>query len=234
MSLVLNGSSQYAWRNAPIVNVAPFAVSAWFKSTSDSALQAIWGEGYQATTFDYWRLALRGNETGDPIGCTVRRNGLANAITTTGYTTGQWHHAMFIEAGSQDHRVYLDGGSVGTDTSNDQSPLNENRMSIGALPYNGGWANYFAGKIAEVAVWTNIIMGTDDIARLAGGADPSNVQPNFRKAYWPLLSDGNDDWSQSLDLTEAGSPSYDAEDHPTIGGALSTTFAYYYNLLQSG
>jgi hypothetical protein len=234
MSLVLNGTTQYAWRNAPVVNVAPFAVSAWFKSTSDSALQAIWGEAYQATTLDYWRLGLRGNEEGDPVGCYIRRNGEANAITSTGYMVNQWHHAMFVEAGTQDHRVYIDGESEGSDTSNDQNPLNENRMSIGALAYDGGWANFFAGKLAEVALWTNVILTVEDIAFLAGGADPNIIQPDFQKAYWPLLEDANDDWSNNLHLTEAGSPSFDTNDHPTIGGAAKASMVYYLNHIFSG
>lgn len=232
MSLVLNGSSQYAWRTAPLADIAPFTVSAWFKSTSDSTLQALWGEGLQATTLDYWRLGIRGNAGGDPVGCYIRRAGAANAITSTGYTINNWHHAMFIEAGSQDHRVYIDGGSGGTDVANDQAPINEDKMSIGALAYNGGWVNYFAGKLAEIAVW-NMILTDQNKTDLAGGADPSTIQPGNLLAYWPLLSDALDDSGNGNDLTLAGSPSYDAGDRPVIGGnfVVSTILPYYNNLL---
>ena len=81
---------------------------------------------------------------------------------------------------------------------------------------------------------TNIIFTVEDIALLAGGANPSAIQPDFRKAYWPLLEDANDDWFNELHLTEAGSPSFDTNDHPTIGGAAKASTAYYLNHILSG
>ena len=233
MSLVLNGTTQYVWRTAPVVG-RPFFISAWFKSSSDSALQALWGEGHKATTFDYWRLALRGDVENDPVGCTIRRTGVASALTSSGYTAGQWQHAIFIEAGTQDHRVYINGGSEGTDVSNDQGPLNLDTMGIGALPYNGGWANFFSGKIAEVAIWNGVIPSAGEIAFLAGGGKASSVQPTDLKAYWPLLNDANDDGINALHLTEVATPSYDEEDHPAIGGAIRSSIWYYNNFLLAG
>ena len=233
MSLVLNGTTQYAWRSAPVV-ATPFAVSAWFKSTSESALQAIWGEANQATTLDYWRLALRGDVEDDPIGCYIRRSDAANALTSAGYSVDEWHHALFIEAGSQDHRVYIDGGGIGTDTSNDQTPISITKMAVGALPYNGDWANFFAGKLAEVAIWNGVILTADDIAFLAGGADPSTIQSVYLKTYWPLFDDANDNGAENLHLTEAGTPSFDTGDHPVIGGAAKASTAYYLNHILSG
>lgn len=215
MSLVLNGSTQYAWRAALLTGGAPFSVAVWFKSTSDSAFQAAWGEAYQANTFDFWRLDVRGNAGGDPIGCYVRRDGVANAVTSTGYTANQWHHALFIEAGSQDHRIYIDGGSEGTDTSNDQTPANVDKMSIGALAYNGGWANFFAGKLGEVAIW-NVVLTNQEKTDLAAGASPSNIRSGNLVAHWKLVGDYLDSSGNGNTLVGVASPTFDNNDHPTI------------------
>lgn len=215
MSLVLNGSTQYAWRTAPFADGAPFTVSAWFKSTSDSALQAIWGEAYQANTLDFWRLSVRGNAAGDPVGCYVRRAGAANAVTSTGYTTNKWHHALFIEAGSKDHRVYIDGSAGGIDTSNDQAPTNEDKMSIGALAYSGSWANFFAGKLGEIAIW-DAALTVKEKNDLADGVRPSNIRPESLVAYWELTDDYLDSSGNGNTLTGVASPTFDGNDHPTI------------------
>ena len=221
MSLVLNGSTQYAWRTAPLADGAPFTVSAWFKSTSDSALQAIWGEAYQANILDFWRLSIRGNATGDPVGCYVRRAGAANAVTSTGYTVNKWHHAMFIEAGSKDHRVYIDGGSGGTDVSNDQAPTNEDKMSIGALAYNGSWVNFFAGKLGEVAIW-DVVLTDQEKTYLAAGISPSDIRPGSLVAHWKLVDDYLDSSGNSNTLTGVASPTFDNSDHPTITDLILT------------
>ena len=221
MSIVLNGTTQYAWQTAPFV-ARPFSVAAWFKSTSDSALQAIWGEAKQSTTLDFWRLGIRGNAVGDPVGCYVRRAGAANATTSTGYTANKWHHALFIEAGSQDHRVYIDGGSEGTDTSNDQTPLNVDKMSIGALAYNNTWVNFFAGKLAEVAIWNNTILTDQERAYLANGVRPSAIRPANLAAYWKLEDDYADSSGNGNTLTGVASPTFDGSDHPTIIESAST------------
>jgi hypothetical protein len=81
----------------------------------------------------------------------------------------------------------------------------------------GLFANYFAGKIAEVAVW-NVALGDDEIASLAAGANPTTIEAEYLVGYWPLLSDANDDiGSNNLTLQpHPGEPSFDSEDHPTI------------------
>lgn len=224
MSIVLNGSSQYARRDAPVASAAPFTVAAWFKSTSDSAFQCLWSEADESTLLDYWRLGLRGHVAGDPLGLYVRRAGVANAVTSTGYTVGTWHHAMFVETGSQDHKIYIDGGSEGSDTVNDQAPnpavLDE--MAVGALAYNNGWTQYFAGKVAEVAIW-NMALSPADRIELAGGANPALVQPENLVAYYPFEENANDYSGNNLHLTTVGSPSFDTEDNPPVASGSGHT-----------
>lgn len=216
MSIVLEGT-KFLHRD-PVANAAPFTVSVWFKSTDADAFQAAWAEGAYAGTLDYWRLGLRGNAAGDPVGCYVRRDGAADAFTSTGYEVNRWHHAMFIEASSQDHRVYIDGGSEGTDTANDQAPINLVAMSVGAMPYNGSWIQYFSGKIAEVTIWS-VVLSAAERASVIAGVDPSTIQPGNLVVYYPLEENPNDYGGSGLDLDYGGpapDPSFDAEDVPKV------------------
>ena len=107
-------------------------------------------------------------------------------------------------------------------------------MGIGALPYNGGWVNLFVGKLAEVAIWNNVILSAGEIAFLAGGGGASSIQSVDLKAYWPLFNDANDDGVNGLHLTEVATPSYDEVDHPAIGGAIRSVITYYNNFLLAG
>ncbi len=215
MSLVLNGSSQYAWRAAPVANVAPFTVFAWYKTTSDAALQAIWGESQQASTAQYWRLSAAGSIAGDPIRGDIRGGGTAaTPQTTIGYTINTWQNALLLETSSSDHKVYINGGSVGSSTT-DQTPTGEDKMGVGILPYNSSWANYFAGKLAHVAIW-DIALSAPDIASLAAGANPLAIQAAHLIAYWPLYNDANDDGGDGLNLALVGSPTFDTGDVPPV------------------
>jgi len=215
MSIVLNGSSQYAQRAAPVVGSAPFTVFAWYKSTSDTALQAIWGESVQTSTYDYWRLSLAGNLAGDYVRADIRHSETAaSPVTSQGYSKDTWQSAILLETSSSDHKVYINGGYEGSSTVS-QAPVNTNKMSIGALAYNSSWANLFAGKIAHVALW-DIALTSGDRGRLAAGIVPSQIQPNHLVGYWPLLSNGNDYSGNDLHLTLVGSPSFDDEDVPTL------------------
>jgi hypothetical protein len=181
-------------------------------------------------------LDIRGNVGGNPVGCYVRRNEGASAETSSGYTINTWHNAIFIEAGGQNHQVYIDGGYAGIDTVNDQVPIGEDRMAIGALPYNGSWVNYFAGKLAYLTLWS-IAISAEDRASLAGGADPSTIQSGSIIANYPLEENANDTSGNNLHLTTVNSPTFDSEDVPTIEGGggssvVPSIVSYYNNFLR--
>lgn len=211
MSIVLNGTTQYLKRDNAIVDAAPFTVSAFFKSTNDAAIQTVWGMSEGTDTDDYWELVCRGNVAGDPLGAYIKRSvgPPGDARTTTGYTTNTWHHAGFVEASSQDHRVYIDGGSKHSDVTNDEAPLLAGKMVIGALAYSGGWVHYFYGKICQVAMW-NIALSDAEMLQLSQGVSPTTIQSDNLVAFWPLLDDLLDD-AALYDLTAVGGPGFSAD-----------------------
>jgi len=216
MSLVLNGTTQYGYRNNNIAPAAPFTVAGFFKPSDNTALGAIWGQSAGDDTYDYFRMGYRGDEAGDPVGCYVRRGvgAVGDAVSTTGTTQDQWHHAAFVEAGAQDHRIYLDGGSKAVDTVNNVVPDSVLKIGIGALPYNGTYANLFPGKIWHMAMW-DIALTDAEILQLNNGADPRTIQSGNLVAYWKLESDGEDYSTNDYELTLVDSPTFDS-DEPTF------------------
>lgn len=211
MALILNGTTQYAKRENAVVSVAPFTVSAFFLSTNIADIQAVWGQSSGVDANDYWRLGLRPDLPDDPLAAYIKRSvgPVGNPTTTSGYTSGNWHHSAFVEAGSQDHRVYIDGGSKGLDVINDEAPLLANIMTIGALAYNGGYLQYFTGKIAQVAIW-GIALSDEEIRQISNGVDPTTIRSGDLIAYWEL-EDNADDSIGVLNLTLVGSPSFDSD-----------------------
>lgn len=213
MAIVLNGIDQYAYKATNIVTSSPFTVAGFFKSTKNSGLQVIWGSSNGADTDDYWQLYLDG--TPDDVACYVKHTvpPVGEAHTTSSYSTSTWHHAAFVEAGAQDHRVYIDGGSKGQDTTNNVLPLLIQNMSLGALGYNSvPYVNFFEGMLSHFAVW-DIALSEAELLLLSNGADPLTIQPDNLLGYWPLMNDANDK-VQTNDLTLVGTPTFNTTDDP--------------------
>lgn len=123
-----------------------------------------------------------------------------DARSSTTYSVDTWHHACGIFVSATDRRVFLDGGSKGTNATN-ISPANLDRVSIGRLG-RATPTNYMSGHIAEAAIWDlSGWPGANDVERadafekivpsLAAGYSPL-FYPLGLKAYWPLIRDAND------------------------------------------
>jgi hypothetical protein len=72
---------------------------------------------------------------------------------------------------------------------------------------------FFNGKIAEPAGWASVLSG-ETITALAGGAQPGIYDP----IWWRKLLNNSTDGEGELTITEYGSPSFDAADHPVSYG----------------
>ena len=77
----------------------------------------------------------------------------------------------------------------------------------------------FEGKIAHVAIWSTELSDAE-IASLAGGTNPLDIQVSSLEAYWDLETDGSS-VLDSNDMTAYNSPTYDAADNPTVNAATT-------------
>jgi hypothetical protein len=165
------------------------------------------------------QLNAVGNAAGDPIrASSVTSSGtLANADTSIGYTTGQWHHVAGVFASTTSRVAYIDGGNSQSNSTSTASS-SWDTLLLGGRYSSSAIAVYFSGDIAEAAVW-NVALTADEIAQLAAGYSPLFVRPQSLVHYIPLFgragaSGGEEDWAAGGVLTDAADPGL--ADHPRI------------------
>lgn len=214
MSLVLDSSPEYAKTATVPVSAKPLTVVAWFKCTDATAAQDIVTISNGSVRLE---LQCRGSTSGDPIGALERQTAYAVADTSSGYTTGTWHHAAATFVSATSRSAWIDGGSKVTDTaSQDINWGSVNQLRIGD---QSGGVGQFAGKIAEVAVWSSELSDAN-IALLAGGANPGDIESGTLEAYWPLLDDFLDDSGNNNTLTN-NNATFDDTDSPPVSNAIA-------------
>lgn len=214
MSVSLDGSTQYlyaAWSGHG--GAYPFSISAWIKADLDTANQVV-ASVDQGDSGGVNQLYIDGATAGDPVGAGTYVSGWGIASTSTGFTKETWHHICAVFAAANDRRVYIDGGSKGTDATN-KSGAGSYELSIGCRyghPGGSAPAALFDGRIAEVAIWTSALSDAN-VVSLAGGAAADTVDSGNLDEYWWLYEDADSN-NSGTNLTEVGSPTYSTGDHP--------------------
>lgn len=190
MSRDFDGSTSYSFVDATPVTAAPFTVSAWFRSDSATVDQTIVSITTSTVDTSWWGLLAGGAAGGDPVGWLVLgpSGPTRLALTTTGYTVDQWHHAAGVEISDASRAVYIDGGSVGTN-ANSAIPTAVNRVAVGQLR-NSIPALEFDGQIAHVTIW-DIVLTAQEITSLASGISSLQMRPANIVYYAPF--NGNQD-----------------------------------------
>ena len=219
MAYSFNGSSEYLNTGNAVLSSVPITMGCWFYSTSNSATQRLISIGDKDTPNDFFHLSAMGTVTGDPLRASVKRGGAAGSATTTsGYSINTWHHATAVFTSNSDRDVYIDGGSVGNNTTA-ATPASLDTTRIGARA-SSGTNGPMAGRIAEAAIW-NIALSTSEIAQLASGFSPLLVRPDGLTNYWPLggiarfsASSAASDYAGAYPLSPIDGPT--ESEHPRI------------------
>ena len=204
-------SQQYLEAASAVLSAAPLTMACWFNSNDDANVQVLMCLGSSSSP-NLWNLRASGSIGGDPLTVETYQAGSGTAgNTTTGYSTNTWHHAA-MTAATDNRYVYIDGGSVGQDSSS-KTPANIDRTVIGSYSFNGlhGW--YMSGNIAEAGIW-NVVLDTAEIVALADGYSPLLIRPGSLALYVPLVRDNDEDIVGGLSLTASGSPTIAA--HPRV------------------
>ena len=94
-----------------------------------------------------------GSTAGDPVTAQTYQSGAASAVanTTTSYTTGTWYYATAVFATVSSRAAYIDGGSVGTNTTS-RTPDSLSHTAIGTLYRSDDPGVYTSGYIDEVRI----------------------------------------------------------------------------------
>lgn len=192
------------------VTAAPITMCAWFKTTNTTS------EGNIAFYFDngvganFYLLTTRGDVAGDPVDWIVTSGGASvSARTSSGLSSGTWHHTCGVEIASNSRAVYIDGGSKGTGTDSKTA-------TVDAFRIHGGSAG-MVGQVAEVSIW-NVALTDAEVASLAKGFAPPCVRRASLVSYYPLVRhDGAtllDTFGAAANATVTGTVT--TADHPRI------------------
>lgn len=183
MARNFNGTSARIHISSAVVSATPYTMACWFRTTSMAHLGSLIDINSTMVGPHYAGLWFRGDVAGDPVDILIESGGSQyTARSTTGCTSGQWHHACGVFSSSTSRTVYLDGGSSATNT-NSVTP-SVDRTEVGA------WRSslWFNGDIAEVGIW-NIDLTAAEVASLAKGVSPALIRPQNHVAYLPLIRD---------------------------------------------
>jgi hypothetical protein len=206
-------SSQYLQIDSAPITAPPFSFACWFKSTDLTTVQTLFWLGDKDVTNESWRVILRGDVAGDPIDAFTQTGvGSVQARSTSGYSSGVWHHALAVFASATSRTIYLDGGNSGTNATN-RAPAGADRVALGGSR-DSSPDGYLQGDEAEAGLW-NVALTASDAAILALGVSPLLVHPASLVAYWPLIGRNSPENDRIGDypLTVTGAT---VADHPRI------------------
>ena len=155
-----NGSSVACWFLSNTVSGGPRYIAGW---GSGSRIIGLAQNGNKLTFGD--------KASGAPISGT--------ATTANTFAAGGWNHAVGIVASNSDRRVILNGDLASMGTVNPGvSFVASTDVWVGANIYElNGFANGFDGKVAGLAIYSEILPD-EAIVALARGAAPELVRPH--------------------------------------------------------
>lgn len=200
-----DASSESLDGSASPVTAWPCTLACWFNSDSQTVNQWIMWLGTGANATNGIRLAIEGAAAGDKVnaGCKSGSTTYADAVTSTGYTAGTWHHACGVFTNNTSRDAYIDGGSSGNNATSRTFPT----VGVVSIGREGDSTptGHFSGMIAEAAIWDAALTAAE-ITALARACTPLEVRPSALVAYWPLIGKltAETDRMATIPLTASG------------------------------
>lgn len=219
MSVVLNGTTQhlYYYSGGAARAVYPYSMSIWIKPDNITgtytacAVNDFTGGGTKQDI-----AQCRGSVAGDYVAAGTYGTSWALAYTSSGYSASTWQHILAVFNSSTDRRIYLDGGSKGTDATNQSSGAGLDTWMVGARNAYTAPTGFFPGKLAYFTVWNKVLTDAN-AATLAGGVNPILVETGNITQHNILDEDGTATIGNNL--VSVGTPTWDGDDNPTVTGA---------------
>lgn len=181
MARSFNGTSDYIEHATAVVTVEPMTFACWFNANNFTAINSLISIG-SVTSNDRWNL--RTASTTGAVTAFAASETSGSATSTSNPTTGSWHHACAVFASETDRRVFLNGGSKGTNATS-VAAVNPDVTTIGARYASAVRGAFWPGLMAEPVIW-NVALTDAEVLLLPLYA-PSLIRPESLKAYWPFL-----------------------------------------------
>jgi len=193
-----DASSEYLYINQAVLAGEPFAAACWFNVDVDNLNLPLMTISTEAAPWEIYTLGAKGYLAGDYLEVATYSGSWTSARTSTGFTKNKWQHMTGIFVHSTSRRVFINGGSKGTDSTS-QIIGAVNKTYIGA---SAGAGSTFSGMLGEAAIWdlSDWPGATSDdkadnfekiLSSLAKGFSPL-FYPLGLVAYWPLIRGLND------------------------------------------
>lgn len=188
-AMEFNGSTDKATGalSNPSIATPPFSLCCWFKVDSATAQHGLLSLGDSAGTVNWFALQAAGHQAGDPVGATATTTTQGNAFSSTGFSTGTWHHGCAVFTSTSSRTAYIDGGSAVTNTDL-VAPTSIDDAGIGTIKRSTDCC-FTDGQIAECGWWTNYALSAAEVATLAKGYAPPCVARANLGDYWPMVRD---------------------------------------------
>lgn len=187
MSRLFNGTSDFleVTGQSAFIGSSPFTVSVWVKPSSFSTNAVAVGYGTASPHSEYWCLFTNTSGTG------LLERSVSSSTDTTGGTlsTGSWQHMAAVVSSDASALIYVNG-VAGTADTTAQTLANQSVISVGRVVISGTGLDFYAGQIAEVAIWNTALTGTQ-VGNLfnAGsgiGTNPINTSVANLVGYWRI------------------------------------------------
>ena len=206
MSYSFNGSTDYITCGTSDLSTGVYTVAAWIKPTGLTGNHTI------LTQQDTWGTANKFDvlQVNDALMATQAAV-YDFLIPTTRLSTSAWNLIVVAVDGTNAKGYIGTSSNVATSTADLLADSGSgSTIRIGMV---GTSTDPFAGKIAEVAVWSTKL-GTTDINLLAAGDNPATVSPGSLVEYWRLYDNATSN-SGTRNGTVTGATA-DTADHPSV------------------
>jgi hypothetical protein len=165
MGRLFNGSSDSIDKTSISGAGSALTVAFWFNPASTAAAQhMVSGTGFYVATGG---------------SATINYSGVITGSATL--SVGTWYHIALTTSGSTGN-AYFSGASDGSSVVSAGSLNNGDHVAAGDQI---GGGNYTNGSLADVAIW-NVALSSSDIAKLAAGYRPVDVNSANLVLWWPL------------------------------------------------
>lgn len=208
--MAIDFTSGYVLKNQSLVADYPFTMACWIYPDVVNIEQAPMALIDKDSVNSYFcDLHVYPNGT---CGLRIFNGSQYEETTPTGaISASTWTHLCGVYSSSTSRSAFKNGGGKTTGTTS-ATLGNLDRMSVGAMLFQGqSILQPFNGKVAEAAIW-NVALSDSEVAQLALGASPSLIRPDSLVMYLPLVRD-------ILDLCEATAfttTGTAASDHPRV------------------
>lgn len=181
MPISFNGStSKLVWSGDIGASQYPCTLFCWVKHATSATSGAVCGFG-STSNGNYEEMIF---SSGTKVRVYYRTSSGASSYadsTTAEQTT--WQPAMAVYETATSRKIYYSSGAVVADTASAGSAVAPDRFVVGTRPTSDSL--YFAGEIAEVAVWSSALT-QGDFDSMAAGAKPETISAGTLLECWPL------------------------------------------------